>query len=74
MHSWLGNRTPALQTCWGSLKEVSKQVAKGGLADTGHVDLQKASKETLVASLKDRNKVGVNDQFLGRREVTTEVQ
>jgi len=49
-------------------------VAKGGLADTGHVDLQKASKETLVASLKDRNKVGVNDQFLGRREVTTEVQ
>lgn len=48
-------------------------MTKGGLADTGYVDFQKASKGTLIPWLKGRNKVGANDQFLERREVTSEV-
>ena len=48
-------------------------MAKGGLADTGYVDFQKASKGTLIAWLKGRNKVGVNDQSIEWREVTSEV-
>lgn len=55
---------PALQTYRGAPKQVSKQVDKGGLADTGYVDFQKTLKGTLIAWLKGRNKVGVNDQFL----------
>lgn len=49
-------------------------MAKSGLADTGYVDFQKAAKGTLIAWLKGRNKVGVNNQFLEWREVTSEVQ
>lgn len=57
MHSWLGNRTLTrwhpLQT-WGSLKEVSRQMVKGSLADTGYMNFQKASKGPLIGWLKQK--------------------